>query len=90
MKTLKKITVLLLVVSMDVNPAIQTFRAGMSFPSIPNQISTSPGFTTTQLLIDGASEKAANIFRVSKTGTVNKILWATRTVTTGATLDVRL
>ena len=40
--------------------------------------------------IDVASEKAGVIFRVPKAGNIDKIHWGTRTVVTGATVDVRL
>lgn len=45
--------------------------------------------TSTHMLLDAASEKAANVFCVTKTGTINKVSFRTFTVTTGATMDVR-
>ena len=41
-------------------------------------------------LLDAGSEKSATLLTVSKAGTIDRITWATRTVTTGATMDVRL
>lgn len=41
-------------------------------------------------LLDAAGEKAAFIFQAPKTGTVAKVGFRTRTVTTGDTVDVRL
>jgi len=42
------------------------------------------------ITIDAASEKAAFVFRAPKTGTISKVAFRTETVTTGATVDVRL
>ena len=41
-------------------------------------------------LLDAGSEKSGVVLTVSKAGTIDRITWATRTVTTGATMDVRL
>ena len=41
-------------------------------------------------LLDAGGEKSAALLTVSKAGTIDRITWATRTVTTGATMDVRL
>lgn len=51
-----------------------------------------PGGTPTlqTMLIDAANEEAAGVFRAGKTGTIDKIGFLTGTVTTGATVDVRL
>lgn len=42
------------------------------------------------MLLDAADEKAAFVFRVPKAGTITKVGFRTSTVTTGATVDVRL
>jgi hypothetical protein len=42
------------------------------------------------MLLDAASEKAAMILEAPKTGNIRKIHFATGTVTTGATMDVRI
>jgi hypothetical protein len=42
------------------------------------------------LLVDGASEKAGQVFKAPKTGSITKLYFSTFTVTTGATMDVRL
>lgn len=57
-------------------------------PQPPSAGNASPAYTF--LTIDAASEKAAMIFEVPKSGTVSHIRWGSRTVTTGATVDVRL
>jgi hypothetical protein len=41
-------------------------------------------------LLDAASEKAAGVFQAPKDGTINKVGFLARTVTTGDTVDVRL
>jgi hypothetical protein len=46
--------------------------------------------TTNPVAIDAADEKAAGIFPMPVSGTISKIIWRTGTVTTGATVDVRL
>lgn len=52
-----------------------------------------PAYTysgTQSLLLDAANESYAAIFRVSQTGSIRKVGFATTTVTTGATVDVRI
>jgi hypothetical protein len=44
----------------------------------------------TSILLDAADEKAAFIFLAPKTGSIRKLGFRTNTVTTGATVDVRL
>ncbi len=69
---------------------IQTFPGVMWLPSPKaNALSGAPSFTTSSLVIDAADESAAFMVRVPKTGSISKVLWATRTVTTGATITVR-
>jgi hypothetical protein len=46
--------------------------------------------TDSQLVIDAADEKAANVFEAPLTGSITDIAFRLRTVTTGATLDIRL
>jgi hypothetical protein len=41
-------------------------------------------------VLDAANEKAGMIFTVPKAGTISKVGFTTRTVTTGATVDVRI
>jgi len=59
---------------------------GLHFPQPINDAAPS----LKSILLDAASEKAAFVFRVGKTGTVSKVGFCTATVTTGATVDVRL
>jgi hypothetical protein len=59
-------------------------------PMRPAGITAAPSFTTTALTIDAADEGAGFLVQAPKTGNIRKVGWATRTVTTGATLDVRL
>lgn len=42
------------------------------------------------MLIDASTEKAAGVFMAPKTGTISKVGFLTKTVTTGVTVDVRL
>jgi hypothetical protein len=48
-----------------------------------------PAYSTT-LVIDAADEKAAFIVQAPKTGNIDRVGFLTRTVTTGATVDVRV
>jgi hypothetical protein len=66
--------------------AFQTIPGGVFIPDrFPAGFA---GFDT--MVLDAASEKAAFVFPAPKTGNVRKIAFATRTVTNGATVDVRL
>lgn len=67
--------------------AIQTIPGGLWIPSYPKQVSGGPTFTFSA--IDAADEGQAFMIRIPKTGNVAKVLWATRTVTTGSTITVR-
>ena len=62
------------------------------FPPRPNHVAsgTAWSFTTSALLLNAASEKAAFIFDIGKTGSIDKIHFRTATVTTGGDVDVRL
>lgn len=57
-------------------------------PTFKN-VSAAPGMGTLGL-IDAADEGLATILRAPRTGSIAKVLWATRQVTTGATISVRL
>ena len=70
--------------------AIQTIKAPLYVPDLPNAHSGAPSFSTSQFLIDAADEEADLVFVAPKTGNIRKIVWATRTVTTGATIAVRM
>jgi hypothetical protein len=68
----------------------QAVHDGFYFPRPPSSGSSTPAMGTTQLVIDAADEAAGAMVTCPKTGNITKVGWGTRTVTTGATLDVRL
>ncbi|MFQ5804771.1 MAG: hypothetical protein ACE5JQ_17920, partial [Candidatus Methylomirabilales bacterium] len=68
--------------------AEQTFPGGLWIPHPPIMQSAAPNLQN--MLIDASTEKAAGVFRAPKTGTISKVGFLTGTVTTGATVDVRL
>ena len=70
--------------------ALQEILGGMMFPRMPTAANAAPSFTTNALLIDAIDEGACFVVAAPRTGTITKVGWGTRTVTTGATLDVRL
>lgn len=65
---------------------MQTVQGFQTIPAFPGD----PVVNYTNMLIDAASEKAACIITVPKTGTIDKVAFRTGTVTTGDTVDVRL
>jgi hypothetical protein len=67
--------------------ALQPLK-GFLIPDIPRNPAGAPG--TNSLTIDAASEKVAMIFQAPKTGSIDRVYFKTGTVTTGATVDVRL
>lgn len=64
---------------------LQSFRGSLPFPAYDGSTALYSG-----LLIDAAGEKAAFLFQAPNTGTIDQLGWRTMTVTTGATVDVRL
>ena len=68
--------------------AYQSVIGGMMIPVPPLNIGNAPSYGS--VVIDAADEKIGFLVQVPKTGTISKIWWRTNTVTTGATLDVRL
>ena len=70
--------------------AIQPILGGLVIPRSPLGFNQVPSFSSTQLLIDAADESAAAVVEVPKTGNITKVGWRTITVTTGATVDVRV
>jgi hypothetical protein len=62
---------------------------GIVIPPIPYDTSAL-SFLTSTFVIDAADEKVAIICQAPKTGSIRKVIWRTGTVTTGATLDVRI
>lgn len=71
--------------------AIQTIGGYVEDPQAPNQIATSPGFSTTQMNMTANNHKAAPyIFRATETCNIRYVGFATRTVTTGGPVTARL
>jgi len=69
--------------------ALQSIPGGLWIPHPLGEISANPAFSAV-FLLDAASEKAAVICRIPKTGNISKVRWRTNTVTTGATMDIRV
>ena len=67
--------------------ALQSLNNYVSLPSIGLIV---PGGTFSTTVLDAADEKLAWVFLAPKTGLIRKIGFRTGTVTTGATVDVRL
>jgi hypothetical protein len=67
---------------------LQTIPGGLWLPAPPFAVAAVPSFAS--ILLDAASERAAFILRAPKTGNLRRVWWRTGTVTTGATLDVRI
>lgn len=55
-----------------------------------NNIAGPPSYTGTTFVIDAASEKAGTVLQAPKTGDITHVWWRTGTVTTGATVNVRI
>jgi hypothetical protein len=70
--------------------ALVAIHGGLLIPRSPIGFTTSPSFLTSALAVDAADEGVAFVVAAPKTGMIAKVGWATRTVTTGATIDVRL
>lgn len=68
--------------------ALQTFKAGFECPGMVPTVSGTPGFRA--MSISAAGDKIAFVVQAPKTGTIDQVGWRTGTVTTGATMDVRL
>ena len=69
--------------------ALVTVPGGLWLPSIPLGFANgTPGFSS--LVIDAANEAVSNIFYAPFTGNLRKVHFHTNTVTTGATVDVRV
>lgn len=68
---------------------IQSISGGMWVPRQMSGIDNAPTFTNAAT-IDAANEKGGFVLRITAAGNISKILWGVRTVTTGATVDVRL
>ena len=69
--------------------ALQTIKGGAVMPPWISTVANGYGFDY-GLLLDAASEKAGMVVTVPKAGNIRKIGFRTGTVTTGATMDVRI
>lgn len=69
--------------------AQQNLVGSYYIPNYPIGVSTLPNISTA-LVIDAADESVAFVIQAPKTGNISDIQWGTRTVTTGATLDIRV
>jgi len=67
---------------------ITALNGHIFFPNYGNVLTSQLIFQ--DILIDAANEKAAAALGVPKTGNITKVGWRSNTVTTGATIDVRL
>lgn len=63
-------------------------KGGLFYPHRPQMHNLIPSYSN--MLIDAAGEKAAFIVQAPRTGTIDRVVWRTGTVTTGGTVDVRL
>lgn len=70
--------------------AIASIGGRARIPEFGSHVATIPAFTTTAHVIDAASEAVGMVLTAKKTGNISNIIWGTRTVTTGATIDVRV
>lgn len=68
--------------------ALQTISAGIYVPPFCSLMNSAPAAAS--MLLDAGDEKAAFIFRAPKAGEIDRVCFLTATVTTGATVDVRL
>lgn len=66
--------------------ALVTFPGGLWIPHRQSGADAA----ASSFIIDAADEKLAFIIQAPKSGTINKVAWRTGTVTTGATMDVRI
>lgn len=71
--------------------AVPYFGGSFFFPSYTfGNMSSVPSLILSTYTIDAADEGIAFIVQAPKTGTISKVGWGTRTVTTGATLSIRI
>lgn len=68
--------------------SLAAFIGSPEFPRVPKGWSGAAGFNS--YLLDAAGEKFAVVLHAPKTGNIRKIGFRTATVTTGATVDVRI
>lgn len=82
------IIVLLIILPSTALGAQQTIGGAFAAPSIPHIESGS--LDIEGRLLDAADERHASIVQAPKTGNIRKVIFRTGTVTTGATVDVRI
>ena len=81
--------ILFLLIAVNASAGQTPFNGGsVLWPRIPDNINTTPTYTA--VVLDGADEAQAVIFQAPKTGNISNVCFATGTVTTGETMDVRL
>lgn len=69
--------------------AMAAISGWLHYPRPWSSSNSAPTWGTTTGLIDAVNEKVGVVFTVPATGTLEAFGWGTRTVTNGATLDVR-
>lgn len=85
---IKRLIILFLLIASPVFGAEQTIKGGMEIPKGPIYWSGSIGFESR--LLDAADERHAALLVAPRTGNIRKVWFRTGTVTTGATVDVRI
>jgi len=86
---MRRLAVLFLI-GLVATAGIKTLKTGLVIPEAPLIMNSNPNRSTTQMLIDAAGEKAGWVLRAPKTGNIRKVGFGLYTVTTGATVDVRI
>lgn len=72
------------------NAQIQSVKSGFVFPNgVPMGVNSVLNRSTSYVALNVASDKVGWVFQVPKTGDIRKWCFATYTVNTGATMDVR-
>jgi hypothetical protein len=87
---MRRLAVLFLIGLLVASPGIKTLKTGLVIPEPYLGANSNPNRSTTQMLIDAAGEKAGWVLRAPKTGNIRKVGFGLYTVTTGATMDVRI
>jgi hypothetical protein len=80
----------LFLIGLVATAGIKTLKTGLVIPEPYLVTNSAPNRSTTTMLIDAAGEKAGLVLRAPKTGNIRKVGFGLYTVTTGATVDVRI
>lgn len=88
MRRLLLLAVSVCVWSVSGDAQVQSLTYGVALPPVPDAISGTPSFTS--CTIDAVDEECAHIFVASTTKAIDKIHFLATTVTTGATIDMRV